>query len=46
VYEQTRDPIMAARLTGHANPAHLLRYIRRVPEAEMAVWRRIAEADV
>lgn len=43
VYEQTRDPIMAARLTGHANPAHLLRYIRRVPEAEMAVWRRMAK---
>jgi len=46
VYEQTRDPIMAARLTGHANPAHLLRYIRRVPEAEMEVWKKIASAEV
>ena len=42
VYEQTRDAVMTARITGHSNPAQLLRYIARVPEAEEAVWRRMA----
>lgn len=44
VYEQTRDPAMTARITGHSNPAQLLRYINRVPEAEEAVWRKMERA--
>jgi len=46
VYSRTRDPIMAARMTGHANPSHLLVYIGRVPPTEERVWREIASAEV
>jgi len=46
VYSKTRDPIMAARMTGHANPSHLLVYIGRVPPTEEKVWREIATAEV
>jgi len=42
VYSFTRDPVMCARITGHSNPAQLLRYIGRVPEAEEQVWERMA----
>ncbi|MBC7343975.1 MAG: tyrosine-type recombinase/integrase [Clostridia bacterium] len=44
VYNLTRDPVMTARITGHSNPAQLLRYIGRLPETEMTVWRRFAES--
>ena len=38
-YQHTHDPVLTARITGHSNPAQLLRYINRVPEKEAAVWR-------
>ncbi len=41
VYNHTHDPVMTARITGHSNPAQLLRYIGRLPEAEEAVWTRM-----
>jgi len=46
VYSKTRDPIMAARMTGHANPSHLLVYIGRVPPTEERIWREIATAEI
>ncbi len=42
VFEATRDPVLTARITGHANPAQLLHYIGRHPETEKHVWRRLA----
>jgi len=44
VYEHTRDPVLTARITGHANPAQLLRYIGRLPEVEERVWERMANS--
>ena len=44
VYSMTRDAIMTARITGHSNPAQLLRYVGRVAEAEQDVWRRMAKS--
>ncbi len=46
VYEQTRDPVLTARITGHKNPAQLLVYIGRRPESEDQVWRRLAAIKV
>jgi len=43
VYENTRDPVLTARITGHTNPAQLLRYIGRLPEVEERVWDRMAK---
>ena len=43
VYENTRDPVMTARITGHTNPAQLLHYIGRLPEEEEHVWERMAK---
>jgi len=43
VYENTRDPVLTARITGHTNPAQLLRYIGRLPEVEERVWERMAQ---
>ncbi len=43
VYENTRDPILTSRITGHSNPAQLLRYIGRLPEVEERVWERMAK---
>ena len=37
-YQHTHDPVLCARITGHSNPAQLLRYIGRVPEKEEEVW--------
>lgn len=44
VYGQTHDAIMTARITGHSNPAQLLRYVGRVAEAEQDVWRRMSKS--
>ena len=44
VYENTRDPVLTARITGHTNPAQLLRYIGRLPEMEERVWERMASS--
>lgn len=41
VYENTRDPVETARITGHSNPAQLLRYIGRLAEGEEEVWDRM-----
>jgi len=45
IYSKTRDPILAARMTGHANPSHLLRYIGRLPAVEERIWQEIASED-
>ena len=45
VYSKTRDPVLAARMTGHANPSHLLRYIGRLPAIEERIWQEIASED-
>lgn len=46
VFEQTHDPVLTARLTGHSNPAQLLAYIGRRPEAEDQVWKRLSALKV
>lgn len=43
VFDKTKDPVLTARITGHTNPAQLLRYIGRTPEAEAAVWRELTQ---
>jgi len=43
VFEQTKDPVLTARITGHTNPAQLLHYIGRTPAAEAAVWRELTQ---
>jgi len=45
IYSKTRDPVLAARMTGHANPSHLLRYIGRLPAVEERIWQEIASED-
>jgi integrase len=42
VYSATRDPVLTARITGHTNPAQLLRYIGRLADVEAGVWDRMA----
>ncbi len=42
VYSMTRDPVLTARITGHTNPAQLLRYIGRLADVEANVWDRMA----
>ena len=42
VYSMTRDPVLTARITGHTNPAQLLRYIGRLADVEAGVWDRMA----
>jgi integrase len=42
VYTATRDPVLTARITGHTNPAQLLRYIGRLADVEAGVWDRMA----
>jgi len=44
VYEHTRDPVQTARITGHTNPAQLLRYIGRMAEGEKETWDRMEKA--
>lgn len=44
VYANTRDPVETARITGHTNPAQLMRYIGRMAEGEEAVWDRMCKA--
>lgn len=46
VFEQTHDPVLTARITGHTNPAQLLAYIGRRPEVEDMVWDRLAKLKV
>ncbi len=46
VFEQTHDPVLTARITGHTNPAQLLAYIGRRPEVEDMVWKRMAKLKV
>ena len=46
LYDQTRDPVLTARLTGHRNPAHLLRYIGRSAPVEENLWRTIATMEI
>ena len=41
-YSMTRDPVLTARITGHTNPAQLLRYIGRLSDVEANVWDRMA----
>jgi len=41
-YSMTRDPVLTARITGHTNPAQLLRYIGRMADVEAGVWDRMA----
>ena len=38
----TRDPVLTARITGHTNPAQLMRYIGRLSDVEANVWDRMA----
>lgn len=44
VYQHTRDPVQTARITGHTNPAQLLRYIGRMGEGEKETWDRMERA--
>jgi len=46
LYDQTRDPVLTARLTGHRNPAHLLRYIGRSAPVEEAIWKSISTMEI
>ena len=46
LYDQTRDPVLTARLTGHRNPAHLLVYIGRSAPVEENIWRTIATMEI
>ena len=46
IYNLTRDPVLASRLTGHSDPRHLLRYIGRVPESEERIWEYVARAEI
>ena len=41
-YSMTRDPVLTARITGHTNPAQLMRYIGRLSDVEANVWDRMA----
>lgn len=40
------DPVVTAQVTGHSNPAQLLRYIGRKPASELKVWEGIGKAIV
>jgi len=38
------NPVLTARITGHANPSQLMAYIGIAPAAELGVWHGIANA--
>ncbi len=42
-YSLTHDPVLTSRITGHSNPAQLLRYIGRTSESERQVWARMRQ---
>ena len=46
LYDQTRDPVLCARLTGHTNPANLLSYIGRSAPVEENIWRKVATMEI
>lgn len=41
-YNQTKDPVLTARVTGHSNPSQLMHYIGVMPDAEAAVFDGMA----
>jgi len=43
-YRQTKDPVLTCSITGHRNPAHLLRYINRERDVVEDVWNRMQAA--
>jgi integrase/recombinase XerD len=42
MYNLTHDPVLTARITGHTNPAQLMRYIGRMADVEAGIWDRAA----
>ena len=43
-YRQTRDPVLTCDVTGHANPANLMRYLGRERQAVEDVWADMMRA--
>jgi len=43
-YQQTRDPVLTCDVTGHSNPANLMRYIGRERQAVEEVWSNMMKA--
>lgn len=40
IYEQTRDPVLTASITGHRNPVQLMAYIGLPAQAAEDVWHK------